>query len=290
LSRSPTLHDMTLSSLSLCHDLLAYFLLLAFLLLPPWMKRHTTHLITLYSYALANISNSVYNKWHETELERWLSDHNVPYPKAADRKDLENLVKNNWQSKVVAPYSDWEPYQLTSFLKQKGIDTRDTAAANKQTLLEQVKGQWYETEEKAEDAWSNVKDWIFDRYVLAKCLVKHTYIFAAGRIRNSRLLRISMVSPCLNLANVTPFFTIFDQTSIASQRKLVILRATLATGFMRPGRNLVSYLAESRAHMKANTMCQSSKNGWTPTASQHHSQPLETNLLPATAAILVSPT
>jgi hypothetical protein len=28
-----------------------------------------------------------------------------------------------------------------------------------------VRNYWYETEEKAEDAWASVKDWIFDRYV-----------------------------------------------------------------------------------------------------------------------------
>lgn len=105
----------------------------------------------------------VYNKWHETELERWLADHNVPYPTPADRKDLENLVKNNWQSKVTSPYSDWEPAQLTSFLRQRGVETRDAAAENKNSLVEQVKRHWYETEDKAEDAWGNVKDWIFDR-------------------------------------------------------------------------------------------------------------------------------
>lgn len=108
-------------------------------------------------------SKAVYNKWHETELERWLSDHNVPYPKPADRKDLENLVKNNWQSKVAAPYSDWDTSQLTSYLRQKGIDT-NVAAPNKQSLLDQVRGHWYETEEKAEDAWNNVKEWIFDSW------------------------------------------------------------------------------------------------------------------------------
>lgn len=104
----------------------------------------------------------VYNKWHETELERWLSDYNVPYAKPADRKDLENLVKSNWQSKVVAPYSDWDPSQLTSYLRQKGVDAK-AAASNKQSLLDQVRGHWYETEDKTEDAWSNVKEWIFDR-------------------------------------------------------------------------------------------------------------------------------
>ncbi|KAH8808355.1 hypothetical protein F5884DRAFT_752894 [Xylogone sp. PMI_703] len=105
-----------------------------------------------------------YNRWHETELERWLSDHNIPYPTPADRRDLENLVKDNWQSKVAAPYNDWDTNQITAFLKQKGAETSNTAAANKDSLINQVKNYWYETEEKAEDAWTNVKDWIFDSW------------------------------------------------------------------------------------------------------------------------------
>ena len=107
----------------------------------------------------------VYNKWHETELERWLSDHNVPYPTPADRKDLENLVKDNWQSKVAQPYNDWDSAQLSSYLKQKGVETKDSAAANKDGLVAQVKNYWYETEDKADDAWASVKDWIFDRWI-----------------------------------------------------------------------------------------------------------------------------
>jgi hypothetical protein len=66
-----------------------------------------------------------YNKWHETELERWLSDHDIPYPTPADRKDLETLVKANWQAKVVDPLAA----------------TGDTAA----------------------DDYASVKDWVFDR-------------------------------------------------------------------------------------------------------------------------------
>jgi len=109
-------------------------------------------------------SKSVYNKWHETELERWLSDHNVPYPTPADRNDLEKLVTSNWQSKVAQPYNDWDANQLGSFLKQKGVETKDTAAANTDGLIAQVKNVWYETEAKADESWASVKDWIFDSW------------------------------------------------------------------------------------------------------------------------------
>lgn len=109
-------------------------------------------------------SKAVYNNWHETELERWLADNNVPYPTPADRKDLENLVKNNWESKVATPYKEWNNVQLSSYLKQKGVETKEAAAENKDGLINQVKSYWYESEDKAEDAWGSVKDWIFDSW------------------------------------------------------------------------------------------------------------------------------
>ena len=104
-----------------------------------------------------------YNKWHETELERWLSDHNVPYPTPADRKDLENLVKSNWDSKIATPYHDWETPQLQSYLKAKGADAKTAAATNKDSLVKQVKGYWTETSDSASNSYNSVKDWIFDR-------------------------------------------------------------------------------------------------------------------------------
>ncbi|EHK98518.1 hypothetical protein GLAREA_09758 [Glarea lozoyensis ATCC 20868] len=109
-------------------------------------------------------SKAVYNKWHQTELERWLSDHDIPYPTPADRKDLENSVKDNWQSKVSTPYNDWSVDQLNAYLQQKGIQTKDAANANKDSLISSVKGAWYETEDKSEDAWTSIKDWIFDSW------------------------------------------------------------------------------------------------------------------------------
>ncbi|PSN67270.1 hypothetical protein BS50DRAFT_600713 [Corynespora cassiicola Philippines] len=107
---------------------------------------------------------AVYNKWHETELERWLSDHNVPYPTPADRKDLENLVKNNWNDKVVTPYNSWDAQTLQNYLTLKGTQAKKGTEKNTASLAEQVKEYWTETEESANQAYGNVRDWIFDSW------------------------------------------------------------------------------------------------------------------------------
>ena len=107
---------------------------------------------------------TAYNKWHETELERWLSDHNIPYPTPADRKDLENLVKSNWNSKITEPYNDWDSAQLQSYLKSKGHEVKKGTEANKESLVGQVKHYWTDTADSASDSYHNVKDWVFDRY------------------------------------------------------------------------------------------------------------------------------
>ena len=108
--------------------------------------------------------STVYNKWHETELERWLSDHSVPYPTPADRKDLENLVKRNWNDKIVTPYNEWETPQLRSYLEASGSDVSESAEAHRDALVAQVKESWTDTTDSASDAFGNVRDWIFDRY------------------------------------------------------------------------------------------------------------------------------
>jgi len=108
--------------------------------------------------------NAVYNKWHQTELERWLSDNNVPYPAASDRKDLENLVKNNWNDKVVNPYNSWDAKTLQNYLTLKGYEAKKGTEKNTKSLAEQVKSYWTETEESANQAYGNVRDWIFDTW------------------------------------------------------------------------------------------------------------------------------
>jgi len=122
--------------------------------------------VALAAQATANswFGKPVYNKWHETELERWLSDHNVPYPAAADRKDLENLVKDNWNDKVVTPYNSWDAHTLTNYLTVKGQQAKKGTEKNTESLIEQVKGYWTETEDSANQAYGSVKDWIFDSW------------------------------------------------------------------------------------------------------------------------------
>jgi len=107
---------------------------------------------------------SAYNKWHETELERWLSDHNIPYPTPADRKDLEKLVNDNWQTKVVNPYYEWDAPQLQSYLSDTGKQIDEKRKEGKDSLVDSVKSSWQETEKSADDAYTSVKDWIFNSW------------------------------------------------------------------------------------------------------------------------------
>ena len=107
----------------------------------------------------------MYDKWHETELERWLSDHGVPHPGASDRKNLEKAVKENWSGKVVTPYSGWDAKTLQNYLTSKGQQAKEGTEDNANSLVEQVKSYWTETEDSANQAYSSVRDWIFDSYV-----------------------------------------------------------------------------------------------------------------------------
>jgi hypothetical protein len=108
-------------------------------------------------------TRDVYNNWHETELDRWLTDHDIPHPKAADRKDMLNLVKENWDS-AVAPFKKWPTPDLEAYLKSKGHETKGAAESNRNALLSEVSSAWYETEEKAAAAWGSTKDWILDTW------------------------------------------------------------------------------------------------------------------------------
>ena len=106
---------------------------------------------------------AAYNRWHETELERWLSDHNIPYPAPATRNDLESLVRENWDAHVASPYQNWDVSQLRKYLQSKGHE--GVHDDTQERLLSKVKGSWYETGDKSQQAWGDVKDWIFDTWI-----------------------------------------------------------------------------------------------------------------------------
>lgn len=109
-------------------------------------------------------SKAAYNSWHETELERWLSDNNVPYPTPADRRDLEKLVQQNWNNYAVEPYHSWSTTDLVNYLKTKGIEVKDGAASGKDALISQVQQSWYESGDKAQEGWTNTQNWILDTW------------------------------------------------------------------------------------------------------------------------------
>lgn len=122
--------------------------------------------VTLTAQATANswFGSAVYDKWHETELERWLKDHNIPHPGPSDRKSLQNTVKANWNDKIITPYNSWDAETLTNYLTLKGQQAKKGTEQDVKSLTEQVKGYWTETEDSANQAYSSVKEWIFDTW------------------------------------------------------------------------------------------------------------------------------
>ncbi|RPA85343.1 meiotic sister chromatid recombination protein ish1 [Ascobolus immersus RN42] len=107
---------------------------------------------------------SAYSKWTQDELQRWLADHDITYPEKTDRTALENLIRQNWEQKSYRPYSEWEPAQIQQYLREKGIEIEDKAADNKNWLLDTIKSNWHWTEATVEEAYANVKGWIFDSW------------------------------------------------------------------------------------------------------------------------------
>ncbi|KAJ5158458.1 Stress-responsive protein Ish1 [Penicillium coprophilum] len=168
-------------------------------------------------------SKAIYNKWHETELERWLSDHNIPHPSPADRRDLENLVKTNWDNKVQKPlgqaadnfnhelhharewiFDSWSDSQLKAFLDRHGIPApqprrRDllikTARENYEMVATKVgeaasyPGDWLYSE------WSDsdLKEWLDERGWPVPQPTTRDQLIASVR-RNSRIISLQSQS------------------------------------------------------------------------------------------------
>lgn len=126
----------------------------------------STLVVSLAAQATANswFGKAVYDKWHETELERWLSDHGIPHPSPSDRKNLQNAVKDNWNDKIITPYYSWDAQSLQNYLTLKGAQAKKGTEKDVKSLAEQVKVYWTETEDSANQAYGSVKEWIFDTW------------------------------------------------------------------------------------------------------------------------------
>lgn len=126
-------------------------------------------------------SKAVYNKWHETELERWLSDHDIPHPSPADRRDLENLVKTNWDTKVQKPlgniadqandqlhhakewiFDTWSDTQLKAFLDRHGIPAPQPR--KRDVLIKAARENYEKVATKVGETASYPGDWVYENW------------------------------------------------------------------------------------------------------------------------------
>ena len=188
---------------------------------------------------------AAYNKWHETELERWLSDHDIPYPTPADRKDLEKVIQENWDTYAVSPYKNWDTDSLSAYLKARGVEAQKATADNKDALISQVQTNWYETEDKAQTAWSNARDWILDTWTdssLKAFCDKNNIPGTSLALVTWLLARLKLTHDIqsLNPATVTPSSRKPAPTMKLSPRRLARLPRIRATGFTSPGASLTS--------------------------------------------------
>lgn len=242
---------------------------------------------------------AAYNKWHESELERWLSDHDVPYPTPADRADLEALVDKNWNDFIVEPYNKWDTAQLSNFIYAKGKEATMEAGETKDSLVAQVKANWYETDDNARQAWASVKDWIFDTWTESQLKAfcdkndipgTFSWAFVAQTHPTFPRTPACAIFCCIRGFSFIPanfslciLQSLSHVTATPSSRKLALvmrpprrswgrLLLIRATGFTRPGPSLISSL------------------GSIPTDSLSLSPRPETSLSPQCAAVPDLPT
>lgn len=89
----------------------------------------------------------------------------MPFPTAADRKELVDLVQTHWEDKVAKPYNSWDASQLQSYIASQGQQVKEGTEKSKDSLLSQVQQYWHETTDQASDSYSSIQDWVFNSYV-----------------------------------------------------------------------------------------------------------------------------
>ncbi|KAF8542480.1 hypothetical protein BDD12DRAFT_916238 [Trichophaea hybrida] len=74
------------------------------------------------------------------------------------------IVQDNWQTRIVDSYKNWDAPQLQSYLTDTGKELDKKRKNDKNWLVRQVKSGWHETEKTAETAFESMKDWVFDSW------------------------------------------------------------------------------------------------------------------------------
>lgn len=75
-------------------------------------------------------------------------------------------MKTNWQAAVESPYLNWDSTRLQKQVEAQGAKVKKGTEQNKDALVKQVKEAWADTSASANTAYEDVKEWIFDRFVL----------------------------------------------------------------------------------------------------------------------------
>jgi len=148
----------------------------------PWVKSLVVVLATTEAVGASNwFSKAVYNKWHQTELERWLSDHNIPYPTPADRKELEHLIKANWESNVQVPlahvsettpehlsnvkdwiFDSWPDTRLKAFLDRHGVP--HPQSRKRDTILQAARDNYEAIAKKLGETIGYPGNWLYEQW------------------------------------------------------------------------------------------------------------------------------
>lgn len=93
-----------------------------------------------------------------------MSDHDIPYPTPATRKDVEDLVAKNWNDYFVEPYKRWSPEQLTDYLKSLGQSFKSSSEETADQLSDKVKANWYDTRDYSIKQSGKMRDWVWDTW------------------------------------------------------------------------------------------------------------------------------
>lgn len=145
--------------------------------------------------------------------------------------------------------------------------------------MSQVKNSWYETEDKAQDAWTSIKDWIFDSWTESqlKAFCDHHNIPGKKSWQFQPLNTSYLQRQFPNLASVTRSSRRCARATIPWLRRLARQLLILETGCTRHG--LVSCSVIATADKPVLTSTESDLKEWLDTHGIPAPQPSTVGLL-----------